>query len=263
MFFNTMDFTVKNIEVFKLTRDQYRKAAGERPFHAISFRLSGEAKYELGDETIATKPGDILYVPAYAKYTKDTDAEQFYVVHFRSDELHGDKPLRITPVSTEEYRNLFIRMYNAHKEKRFAYEHECKYLLYQLLMKIEREQIEKKSIRYEDEIRKALSLMHENYLKPEFTIQTILSQLYMSETYFRRQFCKMVGKSPKKYISDLRLEHAIQLLESGYYSISEVAQKCGFANAYYFSAFIKRATGSSPKAHTRDMHNTSQHQEKL
>ena len=80
MFFDTDHFSAEEIEVFKLTRPPYKRASQERPFHAISFRLCGSASYELSDGALTTGIGDILFVPAYAHYTKDTQAEQSVLI---------------------------------------------------------------------------------------------------------------------------------------------------------------------------------------
>ena len=69
----------------------------------------------------------------------------------------------------------------------------------------------------------------------------------VSETYFRKLFFENYQITPLEYINNLRTEYAIELLESGYYNVTEVAEKCGFGNAYYFSTFIKKRTGHSPK----------------
>ena len=39
---------------------------------------------------------------------------------------------------------------------------------------------------------------------------------------------------------------ATELLQSGYYSVGEIASRCGFNNINYFSTFIKKETGLSP-----------------
>ena len=52
--------------------------------------------------------------------------------------------------------------------------------------------------------------------------------------------------APLQYINTLKLQRAVELLSSKYYTVSEVAAQCGFANPYYFSTFIKRETGRSP-----------------
>lgn len=57
--------------------------------------------------------------------------------------------------------------------------------------------------------------------------------------------------SPLAYINKLKLNYALELLHSGYYTVSEVSDKCGFKNIYYFSTFIKKETGFSPINHIK------------
>ena len=59
-------------------------------------------------------------------------------------------------------------------------------------------------------------------------------------------FVKNYSATPLKYINDLKLNYAKELLRSSYYTVSEVAEKCGFENVYYFSLFMKKRTGKSP-----------------
>lgn len=238
---------VRDIEVFKLQRNPYRKASPVRPFHAISFRIYGKAVYEVGEGTITTQNGDILFVPAYTQYTKDTQAELFYVIHFKCDEPLGNKLRSLTPSNSEAMRKLFEKLYRAQTEKDTAFEYECKHLFYKIVLEIEREFRQEANSCAETEIIKAIRLIHESYMNPDFTVGSLAKALNISETYFRKQFQKSRGISPKRYISDLRLQMATELLQSGYYTISEVADRCGFSSNYYFSAFFKKETGKSPR----------------
>ena len=49
-----------------------------------------------------------------------------------------------------------------------------------------------------------------------------------------------------RYINRLRFDLARELLRSGYYTIKEVSERCGFNNVNYFCLFIKKETGMSP-----------------
>ena len=55
------------------------------------------------------------------------------------------------------------------------------------------------------------------------------------------------GITPKKYILNKRIDYAVFLLVTFNYNISEVAEKCGFADTKYFITTFKRATGFSPR----------------
>lgn len=255
MFFDTSDFVAEKIEVFHLKRAPYRKASDVRPFHAISFRVYGNAKYETTDKTICAEKGDLLFVPAYVTYTKDTQAESFYVVHFTAKEHIGDKLRHLSPKNPKLFLELFEHLYQVQTEKEPGHEYQVRQLFYRLVFLIERELFLSKKDPMDDAINRSVQIIHENISRPDFTIADLGKRLNMSETYFRRQFQKYKGVSPKKYVSDLRLQMALKLLRSGYYSVSEVADQCGFASAYYFSAFLKKMIGKSPREIRRDEHN--------
>ena len=48
------------------------------------------------------------------------------------------------------------------------------------------------------------------------------------------------------YLADIRIKHAIQLLEQNKLSVSELAEKCGYSDPLYFSRVFKKITGVSP-----------------
>ena len=68
----------------------------------------------------------------------------------------------------------------------------------------------------------------------------------MSTVYFRELFTKLTGSPPSKYIKQLRIQHAIDFLQSDMYSVGEVASMTGFASEFYFSREFKRITGLPP-----------------
>ncbi len=59
------------------------------------------------------------------------------------------------------------------------------------------------------------------------------------------------GMPLHKYILHSRLMKAVELLEDGSYSVGEIAQMCGFCDIGYFSAYFKKAFGTSPSEYRR------------
>ena len=88
--------------------------------------------------------------------------------------------------------------------------------------------------------------IHEHFCEKGLTIELLSKMCSMSDTYFRRLFKQRFKVTPLKYINDLKVKYATELLRSGYYTVTEAAEKCGFDNVYYFSLFIKKETGQSP-----------------
>jgi AraC-like DNA-binding protein len=68
----------------------------------------------------------------------------------------------------------------------------------------------------------------------------------MSQTSFRRLFGQVLGMSPGQYRDKQRLWHAKDYLLGNICSIDEIARRCGFRDANYFSRFFKKHTGISP-----------------
>jgi AraC-like DNA-binding protein len=86
----------------------------------------------------------------------------------------------------------------------------------------------------------------QNYKKSDLTIKEIADRSFMSEVYFRKLFKKEYGISPQKYIIDLRIQNAVGLISTGYYTLSEVAHMSGYNDYKYFSVEFKKAMGVSP-----------------
>ena len=70
----------------------------------------------------------------------------------------------------------------------------------------------------------------------------------MSKTNFRREWRARYADTPIRYRDSIRLHYASEYLSGGYYSVSEVAKKCGFEDLSYFVRFFKKHTGRTPGA---------------
>ena len=59
-------------------------------------------------------------------------------------------------------------------------------------------------------------------------------------------FKQHAGKNLNNYVTEKRLERACLLLASPLYSIGEVAHKCGYDDAGYFSSLFRKKIGMTP-----------------
>ncbi len=63
-----------------------------------------------------------------------------------------------------------------------------------------------------------------------------------------RALCRGSGReSPSAVIRRLKAEHAIQLIRSTGLTLAEIAEACGYANAFHLSRVIRQRTGRSPR----------------
>ena len=102
------------------------------------------------------------------------------------------------------------------------------------------------STKTEDLIIPAVTYIHSKYTEETISIANLAKMCGVSETHFRKIFFNVKGCSPVDYINSLKLSRAKELLNSGMYTVSEVAEQSGFHDESYFSRFFKKQTGLSP-----------------
>ena len=93
-----------------------------------------------------------------------------------------------------------------------------------------------------------ISYVQENLSDPELSLRRVARMFYYSEKYFSSFFAKSTGTKFTDYLSTLRVNYAVTLIEEGKRSVTELSALCGFDNSYYFSKVFKRIKGVSPTA---------------
>ena len=86
----------------------------------------------------------------------------------------------------------------------------------------------------------------ENNLQENNSIEELARMCALSAGSFRRLFFECKGMSPVDYRNSLRVRRAGELLASGKYTVSEVAEAVGIPDSKYFSKTFKRYTGMLP-----------------
>ncbi|MDE6636592.1 MAG: helix-turn-helix transcriptional regulator, partial [Lachnospiraceae bacterium] len=89
-----------------------------------------------------------------------------------------------------------------------------------------------------------------NWIKTNYNADISLSELSknlnITPSHLSRLFHKEIGISPVEYLTNVRLEHSMQLLTTTHLGINEIASLCGFANGNYFSKVFKKKLGFTP-----------------
>jgi len=215
-----------------------------RGFSSLSFRISGTTHIRSDGCNLVSGPDTLTYVPAgYAYRTESPENGEMIVMHFFAKQNCGDLPAVTQVPFPRALRNLFEAA-----EKRYTAKG-CDVTLmsqaYQLLG--EANAIFSPKVPIPPRIRDAKRNMDENLTDPSLRIRTLAESCGMSEAWFRREFEKYYGKSPLEYVKQKRVETAKLLLQSGLYTVTEVAFRSGFESSSYFSAEFRRLEGISPR----------------
>lgn len=89
-------------------------------------------------------------------------------------------------------------------------------------------------------------------LDARLTIESLAREVGLSPAHFSRAFRESLGQPPHRYLLALRLERARRLLATTRASLSEIAQRAGFADQAHFTRLFKRAFGITPGALARN-----------
>ena len=92
----------------------------------------------------------------------------------------------------------------------------------------------------------AKAYIMENYTNEELSVELICKYLHMSTAYFSTLFKKEVGQTCIAYITQLRLNKAIELLNTTDYKTYMIANMVGYTEQNYFSYVFKKKYGVSP-----------------
>ena len=95
-------------------------------------------------------------------------------------------------------------------------------------------------------IEEAKKYIKENYRNPDLSVEMICRQLQMSPAYFSTIFRKETGKTCVAYLTDVRLEQAVELLKATSDKTYVIAEKVGYPEQNYFSYVFKKRYGVSP-----------------
>ncbi len=79
------------------------------------------------------------------------------------------------------------------------------------------------------------------------SLNQLAKEMNLNANYLSQVFKKETGKTFLKYITELRIEKAKELLDSGDRSVSQIASSLGFNDYFYFLKTFKRVTGLTPK----------------
>lgn len=95
-------------------------------------------------------------------------------------------------------------------------------------------------------IAKLMKVMDRYIPQAELNVDDLAREMAMSHSAFYDKVNKLLGMPPASLIRSCRLKRAKEMLEQGDYTIAEVAMKCGFSDAKYFSTAFKKYYGVSP-----------------
>jgi AraC-like DNA-binding protein len=79
----------------------------------------------------------------------------------------------------------------------------------------------------------------------------------LSRFAISRRFKTVLGRSPRQYLQETRIQQAKRKLVETTWTVTDIAYECGFSDAAQFSRLFKEATGMTPVSYRESMANVA------
>ena len=221
---------------------------------AFVYILSGSCEYTFQDgEKFTVQDGDLLYLADSAVYEMklQTEAYVHIYVNFR---FGGENKYnsRVYKGGEQAYLWQFKKLHLAYKGESEKSKIECMrrlYEIYETIFELNERRYVPKTLK--EKMEKSKEYIHLHYDDGALSVSRLAEFCGMSEVYFRKLFQSVYKLSPKKYMTKVRLEKAIEAMNYSFLSLEECALSCGFSSLPYFVKVFKNELGETPAAYRK------------
>jgi len=98
---------------------------------------------------------------------------------------------------------------------------------------------------FDPQMGNALSAIHDSVNTP-WTVESLAEAAGMSRSAFAARFKELLGQTPLEYVTEWRMQKAMQLLEQRDKKLIDVARSVGYESDAAFSKAFKRVVGANP-----------------
>lgn len=196
------------------------------------------------------EPNSLRFLPKNSTdgeyYVKFTEPSVCCIdVYFETEQPLSEQAISLKNMSV--LKPLFEKLYQVWQEKKRGYYSQSLSIFYEIIHRIQMHHQKYFTNQQQEKIMPSYDYMLKHFSEHEFDYKEMCAQSGFSYGYFKELFLAQYGIPPVKYVTMLKIEKAKELIITRRYSISEIAETCGFENVYYFSNVFKKITGVSPK----------------
>ncbi len=104
---------------------------------------------------------------------------------------------------------------------------------------------------YQDELFEQIVTYIESRIHEPLTVSEICQKFSLSRSSLQVLFKSAINQSPKRFISDMKLEKSCQMLRENRYTISEISLRLGYSSIHYFSNAFSQKYHISPSEYAK------------
>ncbi len=226
-------------------------------FIDISYIIEGSATYYIDNQAYNVRAGDLLCIPKGAlreAVVHADDLMECYCLNFLLTDIRtgADMTLPFPLISQIGVRHQLLRLFNSVYQvwllKEDGYIMRTRAYTMLILSDLFSILCYDHNVSTADaRVRRAVAYITDHLSEP-LSVSLLAEQAQLNPVYFCSLFRKSMGTTVNQFIRHIRINHAEMLLEEGGYSITEIAERCGFGDVFYFSRIFKQQKGVPPSA---------------
>ena len=239
----------KIVSSFHMQSKQYGKIQS-RKTHGFIFKMTGSTEYDFGDKRLVLNEGEVIYLPEGASYEYTSTPESLYTsINFHST-VESPTPTVYSLSDFYSANFIFENFSDLWKFGSVSDKYKCLSVFYDFLSYLARiEHLSSLDKTRHYIIEPAIEYLKSHLFDPNLKTDSLHRLCCISDTYFRKIFKSRFDMSPKEYVVNQRITHAMSIIEScDFDSIGEVAELVGYKDALYFSKAFKKIYGISPSS---------------
>lgn len=105
----------------------------------------------------------------------------------------------------------------------------------------------------EQTMKRIMAVINKNLSNSEFTVTQLLEEAGVSRTQLHRKIKEQTGYSAARFIQNIRMQQAYNLLKEKKVNVAQVAYTVGFASQSHFSTTFKQYYGMTPSEFIKQM----------
>ena len=223
--------------------------------YTLSLCTEGEGYYIIDNKEYYVKKGDVSFFSkgTTRSYKNLANKKWKYItINFDINPSKNGSCAALESIDTfnknapYELQQLFIQLYDEWIGRSLGYTLKCKIITQEILMHLINFKIKGNyHQRHLQEIENA-RIYIQNNINRNIDFDKLIEASALSPTHFRRLFKKKTGYSPRDYYNYIKIKQAKEMLKTGVFTVSEIANELGYSSVYYFSATFKKYYNISP-----------------
>ena len=251
-FYHRNDFCFHILNVYEeMHAEQTKLTPAQSTRLVVYLRAGALSRITVDTREYALANVNMILLPRDAVMYRRGEAERAIVVELELLGKEPSEPELITTPKIGAVLPLFSKLLLEWESRRQGFVLRAHHLLYGAMIRLSHyDEPVGKETRF-GVVADGVRYFQQSFDRRDCTIEEAARLCNVSERYFRKLFAEIYGLPPARFLRELRIKRACELLYEGELSMAEVAERAGFDDPKYFCRVFKEIMNTTPTAYAR------------